>query len=113
MRAEEKKEGVGRMAFRERSGEDMIITITLEGVILQQEAATMQRIFNAVLITEFTKLILDLSDVLTISQRGIEALLGFRSKSKKQGRELEIHGIHPIVRRTLEEQGVDKAFIIR
>ncbi|HEX9653317.1 MAG TPA: STAS domain-containing protein, partial [bacterium] len=66
-----------------------------------------------VLDTSFSRLVLDISKVPTISQRGIEALLGFRNKSKKRDLEIEIHGIHPIVSQTLKELGLEKAFKIR
>jgi anti-anti-sigma regulatory factor len=88
-------------------------TIVLEGVILQQETKILQKFFDVVLTTFVSKLVLDLSKVPAISQRGIDALLRLRKKSKKRGCELEIHGIHPNVRLILEDLGLSKAFVLR
>ncbi|MCI0694751.1 STAS domain-containing protein [candidate division KSB1 bacterium] len=89
-----------------------VVSVTLEGVILQQEAAVVQKCFDAVLSAPLAgKLILDLSSVPVISQRGIDVLLRLRNKLKKQGRELEIHGLQPTVRLTLEELGLSKVFM--
>ncbi len=87
---------------------------TFEGVILQQEAAILQKCFDAVLSASGEgKLILDLAGVPVISQRGIEALVRLRKRLKKQGRELEIHGLQPTVRLTLDELELSKTFVLK
>jgi anti-anti-sigma factor len=94
--------------------QENVVSVTIEGVILQQEAAIMQKCFDAVLSAPLEgKLILDLAGVPVISQRGIEALLRLRNKLKKQGRELEIHGLQPTVRLSLEELGLSKTFVLK
>ncbi len=91
---------------------EKFVTIALEGVILQQEAAIVQKCLDAVLLVPFSKLILDLSRVPVISQRGIEVLLRMRNKLKKRGRVLEIHGLQSTVRLTLKELGLGKTFVL-
>lgn len=94
--------------------QDSIVSVTLEGVILQQEAAIVQKCFDAVLSAPLAgKLILDLSGVPVISQRGIEALLRLRNKLKRRGREPEFHGFQPTVRLALEELGLSKLFMLK
>jgi anti-anti-sigma factor len=91
-----------------------VVRVTLQGVILQQEAAIVQKCFDAVLSAPLEgKLILDLAGVPVISQRGIAALVRLRKKLKKQGRELEIHRLRPIVRLALEELGLSKTFVLK
>ncbi len=94
--------------------QDSVVSVTLEGVILQQEAAIVQKCFDAVLRDPLAgKLILDLSSVPVISQRGIDVLLRLRNKLQKQGRELEIHGLQPSMHLTLDELGLSKAFRLK
>lgn len=91
-----------------------VVRVRLEGVILQQEAGIVQKCFDAVLSSAMEgKLILDLAGVPVISQRGIKALLRFRNKLKKQGRELEIHRLQPTVRLALEELGLSRLFVLK
>ena len=90
------------------------VVVALEGVILQQEAAVVQKCFNAALGFPLEgKLILDLSGVPVISQRGIAVLLRLRNKLKQQGRDLEIYGLQPTVRLALEELGLSKIFMLK
>ncbi len=98
---------------KKKKKQEKVVRLTLEGVILQQEAAIVQKCFEAVWSASFNKLILNLSMVPVISQRGINALLRLRNKLKKQGRKLEIHGLLPTVRLTLEELGLNKAFVLK
>jgi anti-anti-sigma factor len=113
-RAQQKAHGRFRIELVFARSPSKVVSVTLEGVILQQEAAIVQKCFDAVLSDPLAgKLILDLSSVPVISQRGIHALLRLRNKLKKQRRELEIHGLQPTVRLTFEELGLSKAFILK
>jgi anti-anti-sigma factor len=94
--------------------QEKVVSITITGVILQQEAAIVQKCFDAILNAPLPdKLILNLSRMPVISQRGIEVLLRLCKKLKKQGREMEIHGLQPAVRLTLEELGLSKTFVVK
>jgi anti-anti-sigma regulatory factor len=110
-----KRMPAGKARKRSKLAQDMIsnrvVTITFEGLILQVEALIIQKCFDAVLLVPFHKLILDLSGVPVISQRGIKAFLRLFRKTEKQGGELEIHGLQPTVRLTLEELGLSKALV--
>jgi anti-anti-sigma regulatory factor len=89
-----------------------MVIIAVEGLVLQDHATLMQKCFDAALVVPFQKLLLDLSGVPVISQRGIKALLRLHYKLKKQGRALEIHGLQPAVHQTLVDLGLNKIFLL-
>ncbi|NIR48945.1 STAS domain-containing protein [candidate division KSB1 bacterium] len=90
--------------------EESRLTIIFDGVILQQEAEIMQNLVHGILKTGGYRIMMDLSKVPVISKRGIDALMTIRKQSQIQGCKVEIKRIHPVVRLTLEEQGLDKFF---
>jgi anti-anti-sigma factor len=104
-----KKENSTDKRLQDRA-KDRIVTISLEGVILQQEAALIQKCFDAILDAELDKVRLDLGNVPVISGQGIKALLRLLNKLKKKGLTLEIQRLHPTVRLTIEELGLSKIF---
>jgi len=86
------------------------VTLKLAGVVLQEEAALLQKCVEALLRIPYQKMILHLGRVPIIRGRGIAALLRLCHQAKKLQRTLEIRGLHPSLRRTLEELGLGKAF---
>ncbi len=90
--------------------EKRVVTVTLEGIVLQQEAAILQKFFEGMLAVPTGNFNLEMSKVPAISQRGIDALLRLRNELKKKGHELIIQSLHPTVRLTLDELGLNKAF---
>gem|GEM_PF-3776406 len=77
---------------------------------MSEEAALLQKCVESLLRISHEKMILHLSRVPIISGRGIAALLRLCRQAKKLHRVLEIRGLHPSLRRTLEELGLGKAF---
>jgi anti-anti-sigma factor len=95
---------VGKVSARiEAAGQEKMMLIKLEGVLLLDQAKELQTFLESLLSYPCNRWILQLHDLNTISLRSLIVLVKFAKAIRKRGYEVEITSINPIVFEMLKD----------
>jgi anti-anti-sigma factor len=95
---------VGKVSARiEAAGQEKMMLVKLEGVLLLDQAKELQTFLESLLSYPSNRWILQLHDLNTISLRCLIVLVKFAKAIRKRGYEVEITSINPIVFEMLKD----------